>query len=103
MVLKLQTEEGTPVHVDIPRWLFPSVFGAVIAGLSAFATAEYQQHQAIRVHEQRIEYIEATRFTSDQAREMLSRFVPREEIQASVTDRLDRIESKLDRLVESSR
>ena len=69
----------------------------------AFLAAEYDHRRTTENHEQRLEYVEATRLTSDNVRQMLSQFVPRSEVEASVTRRLDRIEEKLDRLVESSR
>lgn len=101
MVVRLQTEEGVPVHVHVPRvllGLLTTVLGTITLSLGALLVSNQQE---LADHRLRLEYIEATRFTAEDARTLDANFVTQREL-ALFLDRLQRIEDKVDRLLEGS-
>lgn len=95
MVVKLRTQEGVPVHLEIPR----SVVAAVTALLTALLGLLWTNQIMLSNHDSRLETIEATRFTAEDARQLDSSFVTLREYDL-LLGRLERIEDKLDRALE---
>ena len=98
MVVKVSTLDGEPLRIEIPgavKLAFPIIvafFGWMAIQLVDVARENVDQ-------ERRIEYIESSRFTPEDARLIMGQFVPRSEIESSVVNRLDRIENKLDEVL----
>lgn len=94
--MKLKTDDGQALTVHLPpvlTWLMGLASAAIIAGTTTI----------INVH-MRVNVLEDSALTMPAAVELHSEFVPRLEYESrwnDATNRLDRIESKLDRLLEA--
>ena len=97
MVLK--TETGDAITIAIPRSVtaaVASILIAVSAGLWRVGSGFISTLASI---EQRVQYIEDTRVTPENLSDVLDNYASKRELDG-VNARLDRIEDKLDRLLE---
>lgn len=97
MVLRGQTEDGRPVHLALPNWFIPSVialFGVGVSFAGWMAVQIVSNQRLLTSHEERIISVERRSDASVTYREM-------ESITASIVQRMDRIETKLDRVLEA--
>lgn len=99
MVMKFSTHEGVPLHVDIPKPFIAAVLTlttTIVVGLGGLLVSNQQE---LADHRLRLEYIESSRFTAEDARALDQEFVTVREFEI-FSERLTRIEDKLDRLLE---
>lgn len=93
---RAKTDDGQVLHVHIPQflaWVLGLCGTAIVAGVALLLNLNM-----------RVTAIESTRFTAKDAEAITNQFVPRAEYNArwgTAVDRLDRIEDKLDRLLEA--
>jgi len=100
--LKLATREGSSVHVELPGGFIASLLGLLgilVSFISWTAVEVVQNSRTIINHDARLDYIETSRFTQDDFMQQSSNFVHIREFSA-LSQRLDRIENKLDKVLE---
>lgn len=103
MVVKLQTVEGTPVRIEFPPGMMPLLIAAlsvIVAFVGWMSVTVVENQRNLTQHEQRLNYIEETRFTAEDFSYGMRDFVSVREFDA-VIQRLDRMEVKLDRALEA--
>ena len=97
--MRLPTKEGAEVHLELPSGFVAGVIGLLgilVSFMSWTAIEVVHNSRTIINHDTRLNYIEESRFTESDFRNQSTSFVSIREYEA-LSQRLDRIEDKLDR------